>query len=251
MPPAILIKISLDNGMLPHNTKPLLGPILTYHRLDPASPINASFSGSHPNHCMFISLLLMHVSRIIVSVMKMSCVILEKINYYSVTFHSAFCMIPDARHSKIIWKLHFSNGSYIFHGKYHCHLNHIISILFLYESVILDQMGNTLINLTLQLNTVIDCRCNFSTCSNFLNWNTLRSELILGMDSANERRRYNVTSSLIGWAHTQNEPWRSITTCYPSRIKLLIYATWNWSHYQTISSAKYSESQNNINRYPS
>ena len=29
--------------------------------------------------------------------------------------------------------------------------------------------------------------------------------VILGMGSANERRRYNVTSSLIGWAHTQND----------------------------------------------
>ena len=28
--------------------------------------------------------------------------------------------------------------------------------------------------------------------------------IILGMGSANERRRYIVTSSLIGWAHTQN-----------------------------------------------
>ena len=26
------------------------------------------------------------------------------------------------------------------------------------------------------------------------------------MGSANERRRYNVTSSIIGWAHTQNDP---------------------------------------------
>ena len=26
------------------------------------------------------------------------------------------------------------------------------------------------------------------------------------MCSANERRRYNVASSLIGWAHTQNDP---------------------------------------------
>ena len=30
--------------------------------------------------------------------------------------------------------------------------------------------------------------------------------IILGMGSANERRRYNVTSSLIGRAHTQNDP---------------------------------------------
>ena len=27
------------------------------------------------------------------------------------------------------------------------------------------------------------------------------------MGSANERRRYNVTSSLIGWAHTQIDHW--------------------------------------------
>ena len=31
------------------------------------------------------------------------------------------------------------------------------------------------------------------------------SSIILGMGSANERRRYKVTSSLIGWTHTQNE----------------------------------------------
>ena len=34
----------------------------------------------------------------------------------------------------------------------------------------------------------------------------VKSGIILGMGSANERRRYNVTSSLIGWAHTQNDP---------------------------------------------
>ena len=31
--------------------------------------------------------------------------------------------------------------------------------------------------------------------------------IIPGMGSANERRRYNVTSALIGWAHTQNDLW--------------------------------------------
>ena len=30
--------------------------------------------------------------------------------------------------------------------------------------------------------------------------------IILCMRTAKERRRYNVTSSLIGWAHTQNDP---------------------------------------------
>ena len=34
--------------------------------------------------------------------------------------------------------------------------------------------------------------------------------IVLCMRSANERRRYNVTSPLIGWAHTQNDPWKSI-----------------------------------------
>ena len=31
--------------------------------------------------------------------------------------------------------------------------------------------------------------------------------IVLCMSSANERGRYNVTSSLIGWAHIQNDPW--------------------------------------------
>ena len=31
------------------------------------------------------------------------------------------------------------------------------------------------------------------------------------MCPANGRRRYNVTSSPIGWAHTQNDPWRLFT----------------------------------------
>ena len=34
--------------------------------------------------------------------------------------------------------------------------------------------------------------------------------LILGLRPANERRRYKVTPSLIGWAQTLNQPWR----CY-------------------------------------
>ena len=34
-----------------------------------------------------------------------------------------------------------------------------------------------------------------------------RAGIILCMCPANERRRYNVTPSLNGWAHTQNDPW--------------------------------------------
>ena len=32
--------------------------------------------------------------------------------------------------------------------------------------------------------------------------------IILSMRPPIERRRYNVTSSLIGWAHAQNDPWK-------------------------------------------
>ena len=35
--------------------------------------------------------------------------------------------------------------------------------------------------------------------------------VILGIGSANERRRYNVTSSLIGWAYIQNDPCEART----------------------------------------
>ena len=34
--------------------------------------------------------------------------------------------------------------------------------------------------------------------------------LILGLRPANERRRYKVMPSLIGWVQTQNQPWASI-----------------------------------------
>ena len=50
--------------------------------------------------------------------------------------------------------------------------------------------------------------------------------IILGMRSANGRRCYNVTSSLNGWAHTQNDFWVSIQNkrqfhCYElSRLSL-------------------------------
>ena len=42
-------------------------------------------------------------------------------------------------------------------------------------------------------------------------WKIIRNPgIIVGMGSANERRRYNVTSSLIGLAYTHNDPWVSI-----------------------------------------
>ena len=45
--------------------------------------------------------------------------------------------------------------------------------------------------------------------------------IILGMGSVNERRRYIVTASLIGWAHTQNDAYMSsLIWVFPFREKL-------------------------------
>ena len=43
-------------------------------------------------------------------------------------------------------------------------------------------------------------RCRYET------WSVLPAGIVLCMRLANERRRYNVTSSLIGWAHAENYP---------------------------------------------
>ena len=47
---------------------------------------------------------------------------------------------------------------------------------------------------------------SFFPCSKYKK--VLKAGIILWLCPANERRRYIVTSSLIGWAHTQNEPWK-------------------------------------------
>ena len=61
------------------------------------------------------------------------------------------------------------------------------------------------------------------------------------MDWANERRRYNIASSLIGWAHTQNNPdWvvpikvhsvKYVHACVVSLCSLFIpaYAFYDWA----------------------
>ena len=41
----------------------------------------------------------------------------------------------------------------------------------------------------------------------------------LWMRPANERRRYIVTSSLIGWAHTRNDPWSHQIRCYSGGLR--------------------------------
>ena len=42
----------------------------------------------------------------------------------------------------------------------------------------------------------------------YWSWRWQKSGLILGLHPANERRRYKVTSSLIGWVQTYNQPWK-------------------------------------------
>ena len=59
---------------------------------------------------------------------------------------------------------------------------------------------------------------------------------VLWMCPANERWRYNVTSSLIGWAHSQNHPWETSIyihqfdlslsesiVCHNSRLLYIVY----------------------------
>ena len=41
-------------------------------------------------------------------------------------------------------------------------------------------------------------------------WTLVSRGIILCMSPANERQRYNVTSSLIDWAHVHNDPWESV-----------------------------------------
>ena len=67
---------------------------------------------------------------------------------------------------------------------------------------------------------------------------TKETGLILGMGSANERRRYIVTSSLIGWAHAQNDPKESLSVhvyikeliqhYFTTDIKSLTLFYWPW-----------------------
>ena len=47
----------------------------------------------------------------------------------------------------------------------------------------------------------------FRNSKQWLPWHIKLQRINLCMRPANERRRYNVMSSLIGWAHAQNNPW--------------------------------------------
>ena len=56
--------------------------------------------------------------------------------------------------------------------------------------------------------------------------------VILSMCPANERRRGIVTSSLIGWAHTQNDPWWSRTN--ETWIRFFVVNTSCWKNSRII-----------------
>ena len=47
--------------------------------------------------------------------------------------------------------------------------------------------------------------------------------IILGMGSSNERRRYIVKSSLIGWGHTQDDPCFTMVSQQKIRIQIIRY----------------------------
>ena len=49
----------------------------------------------------------------------------------------------------------------------------------------------------------------------------------LGMGSANDRRYHNVMSSLIGWAHTQNDPWCWSMDAVAHRTCRICWTLWN------------------------
>ena len=61
------------------------------------------------------------------------------------------------------------------------------------------------IHCMLWLFTMIDLNTRISMAPNTTHG--MSSGLILGLRPANERRRYFVTASLIGWAQAQNQPW--------------------------------------------
>ena len=50
--------------------------------------------------------------------------------------------------------------------------------------------------------------------------------IILCMCPANERRRYNVTSSLINWAHSQNDPCMLIIGCLSRTDRFSSWRLW-------------------------
>ena len=55
---------------------------------------------------------------------------------------------------------------------------------------------------------------------------TQSAGIILFMRPANEGRRYSVTPSLIGWTHTQNDPWVSVMFVISLNLNFVTICFW-------------------------
>ena len=102
--------------------------------------------------------------------------------------------------------------------------NTIVEIRQSYEQLISTMRSPTLVSwypyIDAQVIYVKLCK-RFALCGVLLSFGT--TGIILCMRPANERRCYIVTSSLIGWAHTQNDPWnQSISPSFFHATSLLI-----------------------------
>ena len=62
------------------------------------------------------------------------------------------------------------------------------------------------------------------------NHSTNKTRHLLSLGSVNKRRRYNVTSSLIGWAHTQNDPYTCACSSGYTVSEVSITRQWTWTH---------------------
>ena len=52
--------------------------------------------------------------------------------------------------------------------------------------------------------------------------------LVFCMRPANERRRYTVTSSLVGWAHTQKDPWDNVSKIRTDAVRIILNYVSRW-----------------------
>ena len=64
-----------------------------------------------------------------------------------------------------------------------------------------------------------------------------KSGVIVRTHPANERRRYIVTPSLIGWADTQNDPWYIIDQDLIITVPTDVYSTVRWQISASVMSA--------------
>ena len=98
-----------------------------------------------------------------------------------------------------------------FYHKFHCYIINLninqILILLLSLIFLLFSLNNCRLELTTQI----------STSGSIQHKNT---GLTLGLRPANERRRYFVTTSLIGWTQALNHPWKYMSIGMLSNCKL-------------------------------